>query len=405
MKGKGSFLRLIRFELRKNFLSPMMLVLVAVLLLLNGWKLQEEYREKTKEFAQDQEVYTAFYHKWKGSITQEHVNELMSIAGPLEEKFQLGQINYLPSQNTYTESEWTDYRFFSSQFVTEMKYDYLYQNEAIHIVDQAKELAAFYEALGNRYEVSKNQAIVSAYWGRTIQQFADTQWVEVWLNHDYSAMLILLLSLFGLCTVFVTERETQMYMLLRTTKFGSSATVAAKMLASLFFVVVICILFFTEDFLVLQLMSGRWEALRSPVYAIRYLETTPLTMTIGSFILWCGVIKTAGVSVMGLAMLLISCLCRRVLATFISGFGTMMALIVMQEFCRTRMEMKWFNPMELIMVRELVTETTFVNVFDRAVHTYIVVLVGLLFTGIVLYIGILRTNPGRAERRTYRVST
>ena len=43
MKKHSSFLRLLAFEWRKNFLSPWLLIFTVALLLLNGWKLTEEY--------------------------------------------------------------------------------------------------------------------------------------------------------------------------------------------------------------------------------------------------------------------------------------------------------------------------------------------------------------------------
>ena len=247
--------------------------------------------------------------------------------------------------------------------------------------------------------MEKNNAIADIFEGRSIPQFADTRYIEVWLNHDYSAMLVLLLCLFGLCTVFVTERETEMYMLQRTSKLGSGMTVAAKLAASLAYIILVCVLFFGEDFLVLQLLADHWEVLHSPVYAIKYLETTPLNMSIGQFILWSGTVKTLGMIACGCIILMASCLCRRVLTTFVSGFGCIMALIVLQEFCRTRIWLKWFNPLELVMVRELVTETVFANVLGHPVHLNLFVIAGIMLTIVVMYAAILLCNPGRMERR------
>lgn len=399
MKNRNNFVRLVGFELRKNFLSPWMLLFLAVLLLLNGWKLQEEYEKKTREFADISDTYAYFYERWNGAITADKVTELMAVYGPLEEKNESMRLDFTKGSGTYTDSEYGDYRFFFSQFANEMKYDYLYVNEAIAITQRAQELAELYGNVGNTYEVRKNQAIANAFAGRSIGKFADTRYIEVWLEHDYSSMLVLLLCLFGLCTVFVTERETEMYMLQRTARLGSGATVEAKLTASALYMTVVCVLFFGEDFLILQLRSGHREALSSPVYAIKFFETTPLTMTVGQFAAWSGCVKLLGVMACGCVILLMSCLRRRVLTTFVASFGCLMVMVVLQEFCRTRVWLKWFNPLELVMVRELVTETTFVNVLGIPVPLYIFVIAGILLTIGALMLGILRFNPGRMERR------
>ena len=399
MKNRNNFFRLVGVELRKNFLSPWMLLFLVVLLALNGWKLQAEYEKKTEEFSGVSDTYESFYEKWSGTITADRVTELMTIYGPLEEKNASMSLDYTKGSGTYTDREYGDYRFFFSQFANEMEYDYLYVNEAVAITQRAQELAELYGNVGNTYEVRKNHTIANTFAGRSIGKFADTRYIEVWLAHDYSSMMVLLLCLFGLCTVFVTERETEMYMLQRTAKLGGAATMASKLAASALLMIVVCVLFFVAAFFVLQLLSGHREALSSPVYAIKFFETTPLTMTIGQFVLWSGCVKLLGVMVCGCVILLMSCLCRRVLTTFVASFGCMMVMVVLQEFCRTRVWLKWFNPMELIMVREIVTETAFVNVFNIPVPLYIFVIVGMLLTTGALMLSILRFNPGRMERR------
>lgn len=403
MRKGASFFRLVGFELKKVFLSPMMPVFLAALLLLNGWKLSSEYQRKTSEFHAYQTVYEEFYSRWKGPITSEKVTELMTVFGPLEEKAGTWSLNMEQGSGQYTISEESDFRFFSSRFYNEIKYDYLYQNEAVRVAGSARTLAEFY-AGRNAYAARKNAAAAELFRGRSIPQFADTQWVEVWLNHDYSAMMVLLMCLFGLCGVFVVERETEMYMLLRTTRFGSGITVTAKLTASALFALTLGALFFGEDVLLLQMLSGHAEALSSPVYAIRYLEATPLTMTIGQFLFWTAALKTLGVLCCGLGILLISCCCKRVLGAFVGGLGFLMALVVLQEACRTRMALKWFNPMELVMARELVTETTFINVFGQPVLLHGFVTAGILLTMAALTAGILLRNPGRAGRRRRNAS-
>ena len=75
-----------------------------------------------------------------------------------------------------------------------------------------------------------------------------------------------------------------------------------------------------------------------------------------------------------------------------------MALVVLQEFCRTRYYLKWSNPVELVMVREIVTDTAFVNIFGLPFHLYAFVAAGVLLIMAVMVLGILRCNPGRMER-------
>ena len=394
-----NFVRHVYYELRKSFLSVWMLLFLVLLLLMNGWRLCTEYFNKTSEIAPYQTVYDEFYSRWSGNITTENVSELMAIYSSLEEKQQNGELSYQYDPNAYTYSDWTDMRFFETLFLAEMRYDYLYQNKAIHIAENAQDLKNLYISNGNHFEARKNHLVAELFSGRRIEQFADTHWAEVWLNHDYSSMIVLLLCLFGLSTVFVSEKETEMYMLLRTSKKGGVQAVGAKLLAGFLFSTTVAFLFYAEDSLLLLALSAHPEALDSPVYAIRYLETTPLTMSIGRFLLWTTALKTLGVWGCSCAILLISCLCKRVLVSFVSGLGCMMILTVLQEFSRTRYGLKWFNPMELVVARDLITGTHFVNLFGYPVQIHVFATVGVVLTVACLGLGICCIHPGRVKRR------
>lgn len=401
---QNRFPRLVGYELRKAFGSPWMLAFLVLLLLTNLWKLKDEYDKKTAFRQTYAPVYEDFYGRWKGEILPENVQEMMAIYGPLQTKMENMIISGAYDPDAYTYSEETDLTFFESLFQLEMKYDYLYQNRAAEIVNQANALADFYARVGNDYEAKKNLDMAASFARRQIGDFADTQWVEVWLNHDYSAMLVLLLAIFGLSSVFVMERETEMYMLLRTTRRGGGTTMAAKSLASLLYLFLICLLFFGSDALMLGLLSGHGEALGNPVYAIRLLENTPLTMTIGTYLLWATAVKSLGVVACGMIVLLLSCLCKKVLFAFLGSLGVLFLLVLLQEIAAARTALRWFNPLELVMVRDLTREIGYVNLLGQPVQVYGFVLGGVILVMVLLAGAILRFNPGNMERGRSHVS-
>lgn len=406
MKKGNAFWRLVGYECRKAFLNPWMLVFLVALLAVNGWKIHDEYNQKVDRWVEYQDVYDEFYSRYAGTITAEKVSDLMAIYAPLQKKAEALALSRVYDPDAYTYSEQEDYSFFSILFYTEMRYDYLYVNEAYRIASNALELAELYSCVGNAFEVSKNRQIAADFSGRAIPAFSDTRGYEVLLNYDYSAMLILLLTIFGLCGIFITERETEMYMLLRTTKNGSGATVAAKLTAAVLFVVLVSGLFFLQDFLTIYIAGGRNQALSSPVYALRYFETTPLNMTVGEYFLWAAAVKTLGILACGCVILLVSSLCKQMLSAFFASFGLLLGGVVLQEFCRTRYALKWFNPLELVIVRDIVTEDVFVNMFGFAGHLYVFIIAGIVLTMGLVVAGILYCNRSyhlRGGRRAIHV--
>lgn len=399
--------RLVGYECRKAFLNPGMLIFFAALLLFNGWKIQNSYHQKVDKWQDYQSQYTQSYSLYSGTITPEKIRGLKVIYDPLKMKFDNRTISYEYDPDAYTYSEAVDEEFYRTLFYTELQYDYLYQNEAYRVRENALGLADFYESIGNNFEAAKNRLIATDFTGRTIPAFSDTRGYEVLLNYDYSAMLILLLSVFALCGMFVTERETDMFMLLRTTKSGSGTTVAAKLTASMLFAAAVCSAFFGQDFLSIYFASPRNTALQSPIYALRAFESTGLNMTVGQYFLWSAAIKTLGVLACCTAILLISSLFKQTLGVFFSGVALLLGLTALQEFSDGKLALRWFNPLELVIARELVYRDAFVNVFGLPVRLHIFVTVGIIavtatMIGIILYLN--RSYHNRTRRRGGNVS-
>lgn len=129
-----------------------------------------------------------------------------------------------------------------------MKYDYDYKAYAESVVTSAKNNITFYEALGNRYDSRKNAAIAELFQGRSITSFAYTEMYNYYVQYDFSALLVLLICLYGLLNVFLSEKETEMDTLLLTTKAGGVKTAWAKLLASALFVCSVSFWFWLVDF-------------------------------------------------------------------------------------------------------------------------------------------------------------
>lgn len=402
MRGR-QLLRLAGFECRKAFLNPGMLAFFVVLLICNGWKMQDSYAQKTAQWNAYEAQYTQTYEKYSGPITAETAKDLIAVYAPLEEKRNSNTLSFDYDPNAYTFSEAMDERFYRTLFYTELKYDYLYRNEAYRIAKNALELADFYQSAGNHFEAAKNQKIATAFAGRVIPAFADTRGWEVLLEYDYSAMLVLLLCLFALSGVFVTERETDMYMLLRTTPNGSGATVAAKLMAAFGFVVAVCGIFFAQDFLTIYFASPRREALQSPVYALRALESTPLNITVGQYFLWAAVVKTLGIFACCAGLLLISSLFQNLLGAFFTGLAVLLGCVALQEFSRGNVILRWWNPAELIFPRNLIGRDIYVNLLGMPVRLYGLVLTGVTMATAVMIFGIVLRNRGCYSRGKRRV--
>lgn len=396
------FFRLLRYECRKAYRSPALWIFLAALLILNGWKLHDEYEGAVYRWRDYRPQYEESYAQYVGPITAEKVGKLMTIYRPLEIKSELNELSREYDPNAYTYSEAIDEDFFRSLFVAEMRYDYYYRNVSQEISNRAARLAWTYSQLGNNYEAQKNVRIAADFAGRMIPDFADTRGYAVLLDYDFSSMLILLLCIFAMTSIFVREQDTEMYMLLRTTKNGSGMTVAAKLATAFLFAVLVCAAFYAEDFLSIYLVSDRNTALSSPIYALPTMERTPLRMSIGMYILCSAGIRTLGVLVFCGMLLLLSCLIRQYLGTMLSGLALLLGCSVLQDRAGVLALLRWFNPLELVISRDLMYDDRFVNLFGYPVRLYLFVFAGLGLVLLLLLFGILLCNRSYHNRLNRR---
>ncbi len=380
MKQHSSFGALLWYECRKTFFTPMMLVFLAVLLLANGWKIADSFR-RADEFDDYDDVYSMFYDGYLGEITEEKITHLMTIYAPLEEKFKSQSLNTKPDPSAWTYSEATDYQFFHSLFYEPMKYAREYQNYAGSVASKAYELETLFRRNSNAFEMKKNYEIVESYQSRVLPEFAEIWSWELLLRYDYSSMILLFFTVFSLSGMFVTEKESDMMMLLRTTRKGTGATVRAKLLTAALYTVVACALFYGQDFLTVYLMSGRPQALSQPVYILPYFENTPLNCTLGAFFFRSALLRTFGIFLCGSLILLVSSLCSQSLSAFFASLVLLIGCVTLHDFGGQRVLIRMFNPVSLLFGRELVRKQEFVSVFGRAVPLEMAATIG---SGLVL---------------------
>lgn len=406
--------RLIRFEYRKHFVKPSILIALLVFSLISAFKFYGIYSENSlfargrsmEQTAQIKQFYWDFYMDFGGKITPDKIEQLLDIYRPIEAKTaDLTASTRTDDPNTYTGNVYTDYHFFRRCFVLPMEHDYMYQSYANEIVSAAQENMSFYQSVRNTYEYRKNAAIAESFSGRQIQGFAFTEMYQYYLHYDFSSFLAFLLCVYGLVGVFVSEKESEMDTLLLTTKQGGSKTIAAKLLSSAVFVIGVCTWFWLFDFIVFSAVFGSFEGAAAPLYAIKSFADTSLNLTLGQYALLSGAFKTVGMLALGVGILLLSSLFKNALIPFALSLAGAFGLIYWQGIFTGSgyLWAKISNPFILMMNREYFRKTEFINLFDFPVPSYIMatllaVLWGITFA-VILLMTIRKSAVARKEVR------
>ncbi|MBS4189760.1 ABC transporter permease [Bacillus sp. FJAT-49705] len=370
--------KLLLFECRKHFLKKSIVTVILLFSVLNVVKIYSVYDQTSllsKSTGSDwNDLYWEMYEEFGGTITKEKIDKLMSIYGPLDKQTaDKTASTAIDNPNTYTGNVYNDTYFFRWNFVNPMEYAYMYRSYANDVVTAAKENLTFFESLGNQYEYKKNAAIADRYIGRVISDFSYTEMYENYIHYDFSAFLVILICMYVLINVFVSEKETEMDVLLLTTKAGGTKTVIAKIMTSAIFVCIVCFWFWLIDFAAFSTIFGSLEATSSPLYVIENFANSSIGISLGEYVVLSDLLKTAGILVLSLVFLLISTLFKNALFPFIISLFTTFGFIYMQELYMGsgHILLKILNPFALVVNRELFRKTEFVSLFGYPVISYV----------------------------------
>nr|WP_319489737.1 ABC transporter permease [uncultured Caproiciproducens sp.] len=385
--------RLIWFEYRKHFVKPSILIALLVFSLISAFKIYGVYQENSmfarghsmEGTVQMKQLYWGFYKDFRGEITPDKIDQLLELYRPIEAKTaDLTASTRTDDPNTYTGNIYTDYHFFRRCFVLPMEHDYMYQSYADKVTSAAQENRRFYQSVGNSYNYRKNTAIAESFSGRQIQEFSFTEMYQYYLHYDFSSFLVLLLCVYGLVGVFVSEKESEMDVLLLTTKYGGSKTIAAKLLSSAIFVIGVCTWFWLFDFIVFSAVFGSFEGATAPLYAVKSFADTSLNLTLGQYALLSGAVKTFGMLALGISILLLSSLFKNALIPFTLSLAGAFGLIYWQGIFMGSgyLWAKVANPFVLMVNRELFRKTEFVNLFGFPIPSYIMAMFMTILWGV-----------------------
>lgn len=371
-------MKILVYEIRKNFIKLYLFVILCLLTVINTVTIYDYYKENhvfsTEQTNRSIAFWNLYEGKFKGRITNEKINALMEIYTPL---YQLCAVERTFSTEydpeTYTGYTFGDYRMLDLGFVRPMEYSYMYRSQALKIADKAKENLEFFRSAGNVYQYRSNLKIASLFGGRQITDFYHTEMYENLFRYDFSSFLILLMSILALVPVFVAEKETEMDLILSTSKKGGKETVNAKILSSFLYVIVISVWFYMVDFLAFSYFYGL-TGLNNQLYALKDFMLTPLNVKMWGFILLSAVVKIIGLLTVSSIILFLSSIFRRTLLPYILSLGTIFLLMLVNEFTKV----KFINPIELIANREMFKNTDFINILGFPVHEFIVVILSVM---------------------------
>jgi hypothetical protein len=363
--------RLFLFELKKVVLKRGVLIIVVLLLAANIYNIYDSARGVYENSDKYKEGYNEVYSRVRGPLTLEGIDFVVREYRRLEEIVDSGQYSPEYDPETYTGYTYGDCGMLRDSFYEKLKYHYEYAQYSADVTARATENIRFYSEKNNGFEVSKNKKIAAVYKDRRLDSFYNTRGYEALFKHELSTFFIILICLFTFTPMIIYEREASMHPLLLTSKKGKNRVIAVKYFIAGAFLIVVCAVFYTLDFLMYDLcygLDGHWN----PLYCIETFKETPLNFNVfGYYVLTCFV-RTAGIVVFAALFLLTSSLVKRALHGFVINVMIIFSLMLFAMFQEGNIAklLNLLNPAWLLDCTRVFDKFYSLNIFGISVMTY-----------------------------------
>lgn len=335
-------MRLLYFEIRKNFLRKYFIIVLLCFIILNIVVIYKNYKVgdgsgfcdyvTPNTISKGQwDFYKALHKQLDGKMTSKNLDYIINEYTRLNNIIEKGNYNRDYDEETYTGYTFGDYSIINQYFYEPLKFRATYGSAIQEIADQAQENIKFYQKVENNYEKNKNIFIRNHYNERKITDFYETlNWKKLF-DYNFSDLLICILMLLGLTPIFRNEKDTEMYDLINSSKEGKKNMKASKYLASVVFAAFLVIIFSVVNLIAYRYLF-RLSGWNQPLYAIEVYQYTPLNCSVLSFYILNNIMKFFGFLMLALLLCYVSKISSHIIWAFIINVLFMVLGIFMSGY-------------------------------------------------------------------------
>lgn len=359
--------RIIIFELKKLFRNRLMLIMLVILSILNGYHTYDDY---VKSVGLEKQYYNAYfdvYEEVSGEWDAEKIDYVISEYEKAKAIIDAGNFSTeLDQSDTHTGYIFGDYGLFE-KIKTEMDTLYHYEDVMAGITQKAADNAVFYQQKENPYLAKLNHKIESTYQNRNVSAFYDTFGLTEYFKYDFSTLLVMILLIPLLSPLFAKEHEIEMFSLLKLTPNFRKLSFC-KLSAGSIAVCIVTLIFLMEDFLMFTYLY-HISGLSQPIYTLSEFFYSPLTVCIGTYILMNAALKLLAFLVLGGICMAVSSVVKNEILPFCCSFAVSLILVLTDAFIDNSV-VSVFNPVTLLSSGKLFKEFQVISMFGTPVYAF-----------------------------------
>ena len=359
--------RIIIFELKKLFRNRLTLIMLVILSVLNVYHIYDDYAKNVGVEKQYYNTYFEVYEDVSGEWDTATINYVTSEYEKAKAIIDAGNYSTDPNQpGTHTGYVFGDYGLFE-KIKKEMETLYHYDDAMAEITQKAADNAAFYQQKENAYLAKLNQKIANTYQNRNVSAFYDTFGLTEYFKYDFSMLLIMILLIPLLSPLFAKEHEIEMFNLLKLTPNFRKLSFC-KLSAGTIAICIVTLIFLLEDFLMFTYLY-HISGLSQPIYTLPSFFYSPLTISIGTYILMNAALKLLAFLVLGGICMAVSSVVKNEILPFCSSFAISLILVLSDAFVESTI-ISIFNPVTLFSCGKLFKEFQVIRIIGTPVYAF-----------------------------------
>lgn len=395
-----TFLKILRYELKKIFEQKSIWVIGAILLCVSLFGVYKDFYVPDYD-ADGKPTYSYAIRQmqatYAGELSDENIQRFMSDLSQAEVNYNTDSETFNP-EKYYIGTAYGDYNMML-ELKTEMERIYYYNDYVVKIRNEARKDALGFESK-NDYLYKYNAKITNVYSDRKVTGFYFTKGFSEYFGYKFSSFIVMVMLLLGLTTRFSCECETGMNNILLTSRYGRDKTNLAKIVSGFIYALFLSVLFSVIDLCVFKWMFG-FDLTHQFLYALPEFQDTTLNIKVWQAVVLMFLLKTLGFLILSGIIMLWSAICSRTMTAYIgSAISTVVLMLVSIIIPKGVGEyLNLLNPLKLINCQPWFEKYSVIRLFGNPVFTvYVVVGVGAVVLCTVVTATLLLAKKFKSRR-------
>ncbi len=260
---------MIKWELKKIFSNKYFFIVLIALCLIDFYKIYTIKESQNFKDIGEERIYSQV----KGEITEDKAKFLIDNVNRYSEIVQSDDFSKKYNKKYYTGYLFGDYNAFDELY-NKYKYCWEYSAKAKKIIKKCEKNKQY----STKFIQDDNNLVIKQYKNRDIQAFYNMDELSIFLEYNFSTILMIIILLIGVINLVLYERKNKMINVISSSKKGARSIINEKIKAIIILSIFVVLIFSFIDYISFSALF-ELEGFTQPLYAMEEYANTVVNLT------------------------------------------------------------------------------------------------------------------------------